>query len=360
MRLLGLPRQPTGTPPRTKTRPSGKERGWYWYFSHVRHAHTYDRADDIRPPRGDGKGARDVRRRTGSDRPHRGADAREPFVRPHARLPVPGGRAHRRRRPRRRNVEHGPRAELPRAHRAARTSPSDSWDPDHSGEATDRQIGGDKMDGFAESFARTLAARKVAGSPTRACVMGYFNAADLPVYDHLAEHFCVCDRWHSSVPGATWPNRLYARRRQRRRQPRRHSSRRSTASTPSSATSTPPASPGAGTRTTSARCAVPTATTCSATTTASPTSTGQARLETALEELALVDEDSRQLPRGRRARPARRRSPWIDPNFKDLNLVGHASRTTTTRRPTSRTARSWSFLVYNALASRPAGTRRCC
>jgi phospholipase C len=41
-------------------------------------------------------------------------------------------------------------------------------------------------------------------------VMGYYNAGDLPVYDHLAEHFCVCDRWHSSVPGATWPNRLYA------------------------------------------------------------------------------------------------------------------------------------------------------
>jgi phospholipase C len=41
-------------------------------------------------------------------------------------------------------------------------------------------------------------------------VMGYYNARDLPVYDHLAEHFCVCDRWHSSVPGATWPNRLYA------------------------------------------------------------------------------------------------------------------------------------------------------
>jgi phospholipase C len=40
--------------------------------------------------------------------------------------------------------------------------------------------------------------------------MGYYNAADLPVYDHLAARFCVCDRWHSSVPGTTWPNRLYA------------------------------------------------------------------------------------------------------------------------------------------------------
>jgi len=40
--------------------------------------------------------------------------------------------------------------------------------------------------------------------------MGYYNGEDLPVYDHLAREFCVCDRWFSSVPGATWPNRLYS------------------------------------------------------------------------------------------------------------------------------------------------------
>jgi hypothetical protein len=39
--------------------------------------------------------------------------------------------------------------------------------------------------------------------------MGYYDAADVPVYDHLAEEFAVCDRWFSSVPGATLPNRLY-------------------------------------------------------------------------------------------------------------------------------------------------------
>ena len=41
-------------------------------------------------------------------------------------------------------------------------------------------------------------------------VIGYYNAADVPVYDHLASEFAICDRWFSSVPGATWPNRLYA------------------------------------------------------------------------------------------------------------------------------------------------------
>jgi phospholipase C len=82
-------------------------------------------------------------------------------------------------------------------------------DPDHSGDAVDLQRGDGKMSGFVESFAKTLADREVPdGDPGR--VMGYYNAADLPVYDHLAREFAICDRWFSSVPGATWPNRLYA------------------------------------------------------------------------------------------------------------------------------------------------------
>jgi phospholipase C len=40
--------------------------------------------------------------------------------------------------------------------------------------------------------------------------MGHYTAQELPVYDHLASEYCVVDRWFSSVPGATWPNRLYA------------------------------------------------------------------------------------------------------------------------------------------------------
>ncbi len=40
--------------------------------------------------------------------------------------------------------------------------------------------------------------------------VGYYDAGDVPVYEHLAREFAVCDRWFSSVPGATWPNRLYA------------------------------------------------------------------------------------------------------------------------------------------------------
>ncbi len=40
--------------------------------------------------------------------------------------------------------------------------------------------------------------------------MGHFGAQHLPVYRHLAHNFCVCDAWHSSIPGDTWPNRLYS------------------------------------------------------------------------------------------------------------------------------------------------------
>ncbi len=82
-------------------------------------------------------------------------------------------------------------------------------DPDHSGEAAARQIHGGRMDGFVASYAETLAKRGVVAADP-APIMGYYDAADLPTYDHLAAEFAICDRWHSSVPGATWPNRLYA------------------------------------------------------------------------------------------------------------------------------------------------------
>jgi phospholipase C len=94
-------------------------------------------------------------------------------------------------------------------HHLARTAFEPVEDPDHSGAATTVQVAGGAMSGFVESFAATLADR---GAPDHdpGLVMGYYNGDDLPAYDHLAAEFCVCDNWHSSVPGATWPNRLYA------------------------------------------------------------------------------------------------------------------------------------------------------
>jgi phospholipase C len=85
-------------------------------------------------------------------------------------------------------------------------------DPDHSGDSVDEQLSGDGR-GFVDNFARISAARAhKLGKPVPdpGLVMGYYDGDDLPVYDHLAAEFCVVDRWFSSVPGATWPNRLYA------------------------------------------------------------------------------------------------------------------------------------------------------
>ena len=82
-------------------------------------------------------------------------------------------------------------------------------DPDHSASAIDQQVASGSMSGFVASAAATLARRGVDdGDP--GCVMGYYDGADVPVYDHLAAEFAVCDRWFSSVRGATLPNRLYA------------------------------------------------------------------------------------------------------------------------------------------------------
>jgi phospholipase C len=40
--------------------------------------------------------------------------------------------------------------------------------------------------------------------------MGYYTRADLPFYHALADAFTVCDHYHSSVMGPTYPNRLYS------------------------------------------------------------------------------------------------------------------------------------------------------
>ncbi len=77
-------------------------------------------------------------------------------------------------------------------------------DPPHDGAAVAEQLA-DGHGGFVRSYARAHP-----GDPDRGLVMGYYTGADLPVYDHLPREFCLCDRWFSAVPGATWPNRMYA------------------------------------------------------------------------------------------------------------------------------------------------------
>jgi phospholipase C len=59
--------------------------------------------------------------------------------------------------------------------------------------------------GFVLDYARQYPQLATAGE-----VMKYHGYGALPAIQALAEAFTVCDQWHASVPGPTWPNRLFA------------------------------------------------------------------------------------------------------------------------------------------------------
>jgi len=89
-------------------------------------------------------------------------------------------------------------------HHLDQTALKSSQDPCHSGRCVAEQLQ-DNNAGFVKNYVDTH--RK---DPERGLVMGYYNKKDLPTYDYLAGEFVLCDHWFSSVPGSTWPNRLYA------------------------------------------------------------------------------------------------------------------------------------------------------
>ena len=51
--------------------------------------------------------------------------------------------------------------------------------------------------------------RKADKATRRPYVMGYYKRDDIPFQFALAEAFTVCDAYHCSVLGPTWPNRMY-------------------------------------------------------------------------------------------------------------------------------------------------------
>jgi phospholipase C len=87
------------------------------------------------------------------------------------------------------------------------TLPAKYADPDHSGTSVAWQVTDTAQ--YVASFAEKLA-RLQAPQPDPGLVMGYLTGKEVPVYDFLAREFCVCDRWFCSVPGETWPNRMFA------------------------------------------------------------------------------------------------------------------------------------------------------
>jgi len=73
-----------------------------------------------------------------------------------------------------------------------------SWVPQH--QAWD--------DGAMDGFWREHLAFD--GAPAAPAAMAYYERADLPFYWMLAENFTLCDNYHCSVLGPTYPNRLYS------------------------------------------------------------------------------------------------------------------------------------------------------
>ena len=91
-------------------------------------------------------------------------------------------------------------AALPRRHHStsaqALPSNSHSWGPQHE------SWNNGEMDGFVTAH---LAPTGCAGQYT----MAYFQRNDIPFHWALADAFTVCDGYHCSMLGPTWPNRLY-------------------------------------------------------------------------------------------------------------------------------------------------------
>jgi phospholipase C len=61
-------------------------------------------------------------------------------------------------------------------------------------------------DPFEENPEKWLA---MADEYTKNAVMRYHTEKTLPFYDYLASEYMVCDRWYSSHPGPTFPNRFF-------------------------------------------------------------------------------------------------------------------------------------------------------
>ena len=75
-------------------------------------------------------------------------------------------------------------------------STSHAWKVQH------RAWNGGKMDQW-------LPAHRTADGEHGPYTMGYFKREDIPFHYALAEAFTICDAYHCSVMGPTWPNRLY-------------------------------------------------------------------------------------------------------------------------------------------------------
>jgi phospholipase C len=73
-----------------------------------------------------------------------------------------------------------------------------SADPDHSFQGGRTQLDGGAMDGFLKT-----------ANVGDTFPIGYYSAADVPFFAWAARYWTICDSYHCSMLGPTWPNRFY-------------------------------------------------------------------------------------------------------------------------------------------------------
>jgi phospholipase C len=61
--------------------------------------------------------------------------------------------------------------------------------------------------GFVASYAQACSKAGQKGNPRD--IMKCYSPGQLTVLNTLARQFAVCDQWHASMPGPTWPNRMF-------------------------------------------------------------------------------------------------------------------------------------------------------
>jgi phospholipase C len=81
-------------------------------------------------------------------------------------------------------------------------------DPGHEFPDVQQQLAGPNL-GFVNNYAGQKATNPDRKTANPGRVMDCFSPTQLPVLNQLAAEFAICDHWHSSLPGPTWPNRFF-------------------------------------------------------------------------------------------------------------------------------------------------------
>src|SRR5689334_363790 len=90
----------------------------------------------------------------------------------------------------------------PPIHPFLTTTPCTTADLNHGWDGTHNEINGGRMDGFT-------AQNTDPSDPTGSRTMSHYDRKTLPFYYGVANEFSIADRYFASVPGPTYPNRLY-------------------------------------------------------------------------------------------------------------------------------------------------------